>query len=91
MRSMNWYKILINDESKDGDILVGCSPDTMAQLLEKAARGEYLRFDGILYHDAGEIKTWSQWDNREAPIVYINPANMTGIQRFKGDPRKLCR
>lgn len=88
---MNWYKIRVKDGSEGGYTFAGCSPETVEQILEKAARGEYLRLDGLLYYDSGEIKTWSQWDNREAPFAYINPVNIVVIQPFKGDPRTLSK
>jgi hypothetical protein len=86
---MNWYKIRVKDRSQDGYTFVGSSPDSAEALLAKASRGEYVRLDDLLYWDRGQIKDWAQWDNREAPTVYINPASVVAIQPFKGDPRTL--
>jgi hypothetical protein len=86
---MNWYKIRVKDGSAHGYTFVGSSSDSLETLAEKASRGEYLRLDNLVYHDQGKIKDWAQWDNREAPIVYLNPANVVAIQPFKGDPRTL--
>lgn len=84
---MNWYEIRVKDGSERGCAWIGSSQDSLEALAQKASRGEYLRLDDLLYHDRGEIKDWAQWDNREAPIVYINPAYLIAIQPFKGDPR----
>src|SRR5258708_6257450 len=85
---MNWYKIQVNWGAQ-GCAFVGSSSDSVQELLEKASRGEYLRLDDLLYREGGQIKDWEQWDNREIPMVYINPVNVVAIQPFKGDPRTL--
>jgi hypothetical protein len=86
---MNWFNIRLKSKSDGEYTFSGSSPDSLEKLAEKAARGEYLRLDDLLYFDRGEVKDWAQWDNREVPTVYINPANVIAIQQFKGDPRTL--
>src|SRR5260370_1118476 len=85
---MNWYKIQVNWGAQ-GCAFVGSSSDSVEELIEKASRGEYLRLADLLYQEEGNIKDWAQWDNREIPMVYINPVNLVAIQPFKGDPRTL--
>jgi hypothetical protein len=84
---MNWYKIRVDDGSEHGYTFAGSSPDPQETIVQKASRGEYIRLDNLFYQDRGEIKDWAQWDNREAPLVYINGARVIAIQPFKGDPR----
>jgi hypothetical protein len=86
--TMNWYKIQVNWGAQ-GCAFVGSSSDSVKELLEKASRGEYLRLDDMLYREGGKMKDWQEWDNREVPIVHINPANVVSIQPYKGDPRTL--
>jgi hypothetical protein len=89
--NMNWYNIRVDDGTEHGYTYVGSSPDPVETLVEKASRGEYLRLDDLLYQDRGEIKNWAEWDKREVPTAYINPARVIAIQPFKGDPRKLAK
>jgi hypothetical protein len=86
--TMNWYKIQVMYGAQ-GYTFVGSSPDSVEELLEKASRGEYLRLDDLLYREGGQVKDWREWDNREVPIVHINPANVVSIQPYKSDPRSL--
>jgi len=86
---MNWFNILLKTDGEKGCTFAGASPDSLEMLVEKAGRGEYLRLDDLVYFDRGEVKDWAQWDKREVPTVYINPANVVAIQQFKGDPRTL--
>ncbi len=88
---MNWFKIEVIFGSGKEYTFIGSSSETLETLIEKASRGEYLRLDDLLYFDQGEAKDWAQWDNREVPTVYINPAHVVAIQPFKGDPRTLPR
>jgi len=86
---MNWFKIKLKTGIDEGYTFAGSSPDSLETLIGKASRGEYLRLDNLLYYYRGEIKDWAEWDNREVPMVCINPANVIAIQQFKGDPRTL--
>jgi hypothetical protein len=86
---MNWYLIRVNDGTANGYSFVGSSGDSLERLAEKAARGEYLRLDDLLYYDQGEVRDWAQWDRRFAPTVFVNPAHVIAIQPFRGDPRRL--
>jgi hypothetical protein len=89
---MNWYKIEVTDVGGRTYHWIGTSPDSVETLAEKASRGEYLRLDDLLYQDnKGEVKDWAQWDNRQAPLLYINPAKVVTIHPFKADPRTLSK
>ncbi len=85
---MNWYRIRI-DDGDDGYTFCGSTADTLDELMAKAEQGAYIRLDDLVYHDRGEIKSWSEWDKREIPSVAINPRRIVAIVQFKGDPRTL--
>ncbi|MBP6343971.1 MAG: hypothetical protein KA403_08560 [Candidatus Omnitrophica bacterium] len=82
-----WYKITTQDGSKEPYTWVGSSNETMDGLAQKAARGEYIHINDLLYRDRGEMKEWSHWDKSLEPEIYLNPAFINTIMRFKGDPR----
>jgi hypothetical protein len=98
---MNWYRILVNEGGERCKTFAGSSAASLEALIEKASCGEYLRLDNLVYQDRGAInlgvalyglltgrmKDSSEPDNREAPIICINPAQVVAIQPFTGDPR----
>lgn len=84
---MNWYKIRARDESDEGYTYVGASEDSIEKLAEKAARGQFIRLDNLLYMDRGDIKEWAEWDKSVIPMVFINPASIFAIMQFHDDPR----
>ncbi len=88
---MNWFRIRLKDSGERGVTYTGSSLETFEALAEKAARGEFIRLDNLLYQDRGEIKEWAEWDNREVPSVFICGASVLAIHSFKGDPRTLSR
>jgi hypothetical protein len=88
---MNWYKIRANEGKDDSYTYVGTSTDSAEVIAEKAARGEFIRLDGLLYLDRGEVKEWAEWDKSLIPTVYINPRNIQSLMQFKGDPRVVSR
>ena len=84
---MNWYKIEVNDGSKQGYNYVGAVADSPQEIAKKAASGEYIRLDNLRYCDQqGKIRTWEEWDARLVPTVHINPSTIRSIMQFKGDP-----
>ncbi|HLY38417.1 MAG TPA: hypothetical protein VKU61_10305 [Candidatus Binatia bacterium] len=87
---MNWYKVKTKEE-RDSYTYVGASTETAEVIAERAARGEYIRLDELLYMDRGDIKEWAEWDKSLVPTVYINPANILSFVQFKGDPRVVSR
>jgi len=87
---MNWYKVRILT-GKGEWTYVGSSLDSLEAVVEKAQRGEYLRLDDLLFDYGGQAKDWAEWDSRDQPTAYINPAHVLAIQPLKGDPRKLSR
>lgn len=88
---MFWFKIEIDNGSKEGYTYVGASNETLDGLVSKAARGEYIHLTNLLYMDRGEVREWSDWDASIKPEVYINPARICSMMQFKGDPRTTPR
>lgn len=86
---MNWYRVKLNDTRGASRRVVGCSADSAEAIAEKAARGEYIRLDQLLYAEQGEVKDFAEWDSRLLPTMYINPKNISYIMQFTGDPRDL--
>ncbi len=88
---MNWYKIQAKDEDGDGRTWVGRSDETLEALAQRAKDGDFIRLDELLYMDRGEVKEWADWDKSLVPTVFLNPASITSIMQFRGDPRTTPR
>jgi len=91
MGTMNWYKVRANDGGDKSRTYVGCSPDSPQAIADKAARGEYIRLEQLLYMDRGEVKDFSEWDKSVVSTVHINPKYIYAFMQFKGDPRVTPR
>jgi hypothetical protein len=90
---MNWYRINAMKEGKDHSYYpyYGSSADSLAELIQKATRGEYVILTNMVYHDRsgeGQFRPWTDWNNREGNTIAINPAYISSIHPLIGDPRK---
>ena len=88
---MNWFKVEISKAKEGTYHYVGSSTATLDELMNTAARGEYVKLDNLLYTDRGDIKPWQEWDPSLLPSTAINPAVIITMMQFKGDPRTLPR
>ena len=88
---MNWFKIEINKGAEGTYHFVGSCAETMDQLMEMAARGDFIRLNQLVYMDRGEPKEWEEWDRSLVPSVAINPRTILSIVQFKGDPKLTPR
>jgi hypothetical protein len=88
---MNWFKIEVNKGTEGAYHYVGASESTLDELVQKAARGDFVRLDTLLYHDRGDFKPWEEWDASLLPSTTINPKAIITIMQFRGDPRTLRR
>ncbi len=86
---MNWFKIQVDDRRRYGYTFIGCSEDTLEELIRKADSGAYIRLDQMLYMDRGEIKEWEKWDPNLIPSIFLNPSKIVNIMQFKDDPRNF--
>ena len=84
---MNWFRISIDLAKQHQSAYVGCSTDSLDDLLRKVSQGDYIRLDDLLYLDRGVVKTWEDWDPGVIPSVCINPTRIIAIMQFKDDPR----
>jgi hypothetical protein len=88
---MYWYKVRTQDEEGEGYTYVGTANEAPDELAQKAARGEFVRLDNLLYMDRGDVKDWAEWDKSLVPTVFINPSHIFSFMQFHGDPRSTPR
>ncbi len=88
---MNWYKISVDDGTKEGYTYVGASDESFESLAKRVESNEMIRLDDLLYKDNGEVFKWEQWDNSLIPTVYVNPKNVISIMQFKDDPLVITK
>ena len=90
-RVVNWFKVSTVNPGGKSRTFVGCSPDSAEAIAERAGRGEYIRLEQLLYMAQGEVKDFVEWDKSVVPTVHINPAHISTVMQFKGDPRVTPR
>jgi hypothetical protein len=86
-QKMNWYKISVDGVKQGQYSCVGCSSNSLDDIMRKVSEGKFIRLDNLLYLERGVVKNWEDWDPNVIPSVCINPSRIVMIMQFKDDPR----
>jgi hypothetical protein len=82
-----WYRVDVSEGDKSRPHC-GSSELDPDQLIQHLKSGQYLVLSDLFYRDnQNRMVAWSTWDPRLSAVAYINPAFVTPVMPFIGDPR----
>jgi glutaredoxin-related protein len=83
-----WYKI----KALEGEVTytyTGSSILSEKKFLDKLRDETFVTLDNLIYMDeAGNVKSFSDWDPTIKPRVYLNTEYVIAVVPLAGDPRK---